>query len=53
MSPASLDAIARYYTTLVQGLSVQARDGASRADLEAVVTCAMAAWDTLVSADGY
>ena len=50
MSPASLDAIARYYTTLVQGLSVQARDGASRADLEAVVTCAMAAWDALVSA---
>jgi AcrR family transcriptional regulator len=52
VSPASLDAIARYYTTLVQGLSVQARDGARRADLEAVVTCAMAAWDTLVSADG-
>jgi hypothetical protein len=50
--PASLDAIARYYTTLVQGLSVQACDGASRADLETVVTCAMAAWDTLVSADG-
>src|ERR1700722_1675821 len=38
VSPASLDGIARYYTTLVQGLSVQARDGASRADLEAVVT---------------
>ena len=49
-SPARLDAMARYYTTLVQGLSVQARDGASRAELEAVVTCAMAAWDTLVSA---
>jgi AcrR family transcriptional regulator len=47
-SPAGLDAIARYYTTVVQGLSVQARDGASRADLEAVITCAMAAWDTLV-----
>jgi AcrR family transcriptional regulator len=46
-SPASLDAIARYYTTIVQGLSVQARDGASRADLEAVITCAMAAWDNL------
>ena len=46
-SPASLDAIARYYTTVVQGLSVQARDGATRAELEAVVTCAMAAWDTL------
>jgi AcrR family transcriptional regulator len=44
-SPASLDAVARYYTTVVQGLSVQARDGAGRADLEAVVTCAMGAWD--------
>jgi hypothetical protein len=48
--PASLDAIARYYTTVVQGLSVQARDGATRAELEAVITCAMAAWDTLTSA---
>lgn len=50
-SPAGLDAIARYYTTMVQGLSVQARDGASRADLEAVITCAMAAWDMLATAD--
>ena len=49
-SAASLDAIARYYTTVVQGMSVQARDGASRADLEAVITCAMAAWDMLASA---
>jgi AcrR family transcriptional regulator len=47
---AGLDAIARYYTTVVQGLSVQARDGATRAELEAVITCAMAAWDTLTSA---
>lgn len=46
-SPASVDAIARYYTTIVQGLSVQARDGASRTDLDAVITCAMAAWDNL------
>jgi AcrR family transcriptional regulator len=46
---ASLDAIARYYTTVVQGLSVQARDGATRAELEAVLTCAMAAWETLTS----
>ena len=49
-SPAGLDAMARYYTTVVQGRSVQARDGATRADLEAVITCAMAAWDTLASA---
>jgi AcrR family transcriptional regulator len=46
---ASLDVIARYYTTVVQGLSVQGRDGATRAELEAVITCAMAAWDTLTS----
>ncbi len=48
-SPADLDGMARYYTTVVQGLSVQARDGATRADLETVITCAMAAWDTLTS----
>jgi hypothetical protein len=51
--PAGLDAIARYYTTVVQGLSVQARDGATRAELEAVITCAMAAWDTLTSAPSH
>ena len=50
-SAADLDAIARYYTTVVQGLSIQARDGATRAELETVITCAMAAWDTLTSAD--
>jgi AcrR family transcriptional regulator len=49
-APDSLEAIARYYTTVVQGLSIQARDGATRAELEAVITCAMAAWDTLTSA---
>ena len=51
--PASLDAIARYYTTVVQGLSIQARDGATRAELETVITCAMAAWDTLTSAPSH
>jgi len=44
-SPDALDALARYYTTVVQGLSLQARDGATRAELEAVITCAMAAWE--------
>jgi AcrR family transcriptional regulator len=42
-----LDAIARFYTTVMQGLSIQARDGADRAELEAVIACAMAAWETL------
>ena len=49
VAPESLDGIARYYATVVQGLSIQARDGATRAELEAVITCAMAAWDTFTS----
>ncbi|WP_141578555.1 TetR/AcrR family transcriptional regulator [Actinomadura sp. WMMA1423] len=53
VSPADLDAIARYYTTVVQGLSIQARDGATREELEAVITCAMAAWDALTSAPSH
>ncbi|HWD80645.1 MAG TPA: hypothetical protein VG497_17240, partial [Kribbella sp.] len=50
--PADLDAMARYYTTVVQGLSIQARDGATRPELETVITCAMAAWETLTSSRG-
>ncbi|NIK56270.1 TetR/AcrR family transcriptional regulator [Kribbella shirazensis] len=49
LSSAALDAMARYYATVVQGLSIQARDGATRAELETVITCAMAAWDALTS----
>lgn len=48
--PDRLDAIARYYTTVMHGLSIQARDGASRAELETVITLAMAAWGTLAAA---
>ncbi len=33
-----------YYTAVIQGLSVQARDGASRAELGAIAGLAMAAW---------
>jgi AcrR family transcriptional regulator len=47
--PVGVDAMARYYATVVQGLSIQARDGATRAELETVITCAMAAWDTLAA----
>ncbi|MFG1871549.1 TetR/AcrR family transcriptional regulator [Micromonospora arborensis] len=47
--PAGLDAVARYYATVVQGLSIQARDGATRTELESVITCAMAGWDALTS----
>jgi len=39
-----LDTLARYFTTVVQGMSLQARDGAKRAELERVASAAMAAW---------
>ena len=45
--PASLDprSVASYYVTVQQGMSIQARDGASRSALEAIARAAMAAWD--------
>lgn len=46
---ANLRAIATFYITVQQGMSIQARDGASRKALLAVATCAMAAWNGLVS----
>ncbi|MGR3907935.1 TetR/AcrR family transcriptional regulator [Burkholderia sp. SR8] len=49
---ADLDAIARYYVTVQQGMSIQARDGASRRDLEAVAQAALAAWPALTGTRG-
>jgi AcrR family transcriptional regulator len=43
-------AIATFYATVQHGMSIQARDGASRKALMAVADCAMAAWDSLASA---
>ena len=40
--------MASFYTTVLQGLAVRARDGASRHVLMAVADAAMAAWDPLV-----
>ncbi|MDO3635094.1 TetR/AcrR family transcriptional regulator [Mycolicibacterium sp. KC 300] len=50
--PASADvsAIARFYVTVQQGMSIQARDGADRATLEAIARSALSAWDTLIAA---
>jgi AcrR family transcriptional regulator len=49
--PAGLDlkALACFYTTVVDGLAIQARDGASRKALQFAVRCAMASWDTAVA----
>ncbi|MDF2776338.1 MAG: TetR/AcrR family transcriptional regulator [Geminicoccaceae bacterium] len=41
--------IAAFFATVMHGLAVQARDGASRQTMLAVVDGAMGAWDTLVS----
>lgn len=38
--------LAAFYTTFLNGLSVQARDGADRDGLHSLVDMAMAAWDT-------
>ncbi len=48
--PPNLDlrAISTFYSTVMNGLAIQARDGATRKDLKTTVECAMAAWDTLV-----
>ncbi len=37
-------ALAKFYTTVLQGMSIQARDGAGRETLDEVVDAAMAAW---------
>lgn len=37
-------ALALFYSSVLQGMSAQARDGASRAELEAVVDAALRAW---------
>lgn len=40
--------LAAFYTTVLEGLSIQARDGASGQALQAIVDCALQAWDVLV-----
>lgn len=52
--PANLDArrLAAFMMTVLFGLSIQARDGASRADMDATVDLAMSAWDSAVRKAG-
>jgi AcrR family transcriptional regulator len=49
---ADLAAIARYYVTVQQGMSIQARDGATRRELECVARAALAAWKPLTGMPG-
>lgn len=48
---ADLGAVAAYVNTVLEGLSIQARDGSSRAEMMAIVDCAMAGWDAIVGSD--
>jgi hypothetical protein len=44
--------LTRYATTVLNGMSTQARDGASRAELLAVADAAMLSWDRLAAGEG-
>ncbi|MFH9816383.1 TetR/AcrR family transcriptional regulator [Streptomyces sp. NPDC017230] len=52
--PPDIDAtaLARYTGAMIQGMSQQARDGASRAELEALAEIALAVWPPCVSQQG-
>jgi AcrR family transcriptional regulator len=41
---ANIDRLAAFYTTVLEGLSIQARDGASREKLNTIIDTAMLAW---------
>lgn len=44
--------IAGFYSTILEGLSIKARDGASRQALDTISRGAMASWDALVEMTG-
>jgi len=48
-SSADVDALAAYFNTVLEGLSIQARDGTSRETMHAIIDCALAGWDTAAS----
>jgi hypothetical protein len=45
----NVEAVARYFNTMLEGLSIQARYGASRDSMMAIVDCATGAWDALAN----
>jgi AcrR family transcriptional regulator len=44
-----IDALAAYFNTVLEGLSIQARDGVTREAMNVIVDCALAAWDGVVA----
>lgn len=47
----NIDAVARFFLTVQQGMSIQARDGASREVLEQIAHSALGAWKSLINSD--
>ncbi|MHC3907636.1 TetR/AcrR family transcriptional regulator [Achromobacter marplatensis] len=46
LASADVDQLAAFYTTVLEGLSIQARDGASPRKLNMIIDAAMLAWPT-------
>ncbi|MFD1702373.1 TetR/AcrR family transcriptional regulator [Methylopila henanensis] len=46
---ADAEAVAAFYVAVQQGMSIQARDGASPGDLERIAEVAMAGWDAVIA----
>jgi len=46
---ANIENMANYYTTVQYGMSIQARDGATRDELIAIADAAMATWPSLIN----
>lgn len=44
---ADINALTSFYASIIDGMAIRARDGASRKTLNAIVNCAMAAWDSM------
>ena len=44
-----VDALATYYSAVTQGMAVQARDGATRKQLQDIVELAMQAWPIITA----
>jgi len=44
-----LGPVAGFYSTVLAGLSIKARDGTGRRDMHAIIDHAMAAWDAMVA----
>jgi AcrR family transcriptional regulator len=50
-SSTNVNALVSFYTSIVDGLAIRARDGASHKALGDVVKCAMAAWDVVIQSE--